>query len=111
MKLNYDALPVVSAPKFLGTYEKEIVPFIEDAIALNPVNVVNVGASDGYYAVALARRLPLATVFAADADAKSLRATLLNAKLNSVENRVHPLGIIRSGEFEKYLAVPYSLVV
>ena len=111
MKLNYQALPVHSAPKFLGTYEKEIVPFVEDAIALNPPNVVNVGASDGYYAVGLARRLPFTTVYAAEADPRSLQATLLNAKLNSVESRVRPIGIIRSGEFKKYLAVPYSLVV
>jgi hypothetical protein len=111
MKLNYHALPVHSAPKFLGTYEKEIAPFVEDAIALNPATVVNVGTSDGYYAVGLARRLPLATVYAAEADTKSLRATLLNAELNSVESRIHPIGIIHPGEFGKYLGVPYSLVV
>jgi hypothetical protein len=111
MKLSYRALPVHSAPKFLGTYEKEIVSFIEDAIALNPTQVVNVGASDGYYAVGFATRLPLSTIYAAEADAKSLRATLLNAKLNSVEARIHPIGMIHSGEFGKYLTVPYSLVV
>jgi hypothetical protein len=111
MKLDCRALPVNSAPRFLGTYEKEIAQFVEDAIALNPPNVLNVGASDGYYAIGLARRLPLATVYAAEADAKSLRATVLNATLNSVESRVRPIGIVHPGEFEKYLGGPYSLVV
>jgi hypothetical protein len=111
MKLDCRALPVHNAPKLLGTYEKEIVPFVEQAIALNPASVVNVGTSDGYYAVGFARRLPLTTVYAAEADAKSLRAALLNAKLNSVEERVLPIDIIRPGEFGRYLSPHCSLVV
>jgi hypothetical protein len=111
MKLDYRSLPVHSSPMFCGTYEKEIAPFVEDAIALNPTNIINVGASHGYYAVGLAMRLPRATVYAVEADRKSLRATLVNAKINSVENRVCAIEIIRPGEFEKYLMFPYSLVV
>jgi predicted O-methyltransferase YrrM len=111
IRLNCQALAVHSAPKFLGTYEKEIVPFIEDAIALKPANVLNVGSSDGYYAVGLAKRLPGAIIYAAEADRKSLRATLQNAKLNSIESRVRPIGIVHSGDFGKFLKVPYSLIV
>src|SRR5690242_19614530 len=40
-KLAYDALPVHSAPKLLGSYEKEIWPFIEDVILWRPDNVLN----------------------------------------------------------------------
>lgn len=111
MILNYDALPVYSAPKFLGTYEKEITSFVEDAIACSPIRVLNVGTSDGYYAVGLARRLPHSIVFAAEADPKSLRATCLNAKLNEVGDRVVPVGILHSGEFQKYLSDRNSLIV
>src|SRR5690349_10924853 len=67
MRIDYSALPVHTAPKYIGTYEKEIVAFVEDAICDEPERILNVGASDGYYAVGLALRLPMATVYAAEA--------------------------------------------
>lgn len=111
MRIDYDALPVHSSPKLLGTYEREIASCVEDAIGLDPPFILNVGASDGYYAVGLALRLPLARVFAAEADPKSLRATVRNAALNSVEDRVSAVGVFRSGEFSKYLCEAGSLLV
>jgi hypothetical protein len=94
--LDYEALPVHTAPKLLGTYEKEIAGFIEDAIVRRPKSVLNVGSSDGYYAVGLARRLPEATIFASDADPKSLAATI---------------GILHPGGLGEFLRKPHSLVV
>jgi hypothetical protein len=111
LTMDYDALPVHGAPKLLGTYEKEIGGFVEDAIAKSPSRVVNVGASDGYYAVGLARRLPEAKIFVADADPKSVRATTHNAKLNGVSDRIVAIGIIQRGSFAKYLTSPGELVV
>jgi hypothetical protein len=110
MALDYDALPVHSAPKLLGTYEKEIAGFVEDAIAKHPTCVLNVGASDGYYAVGLAKRLPEAKIFVAEADPKSVRATIHNAKCNGVSDRVVSVGIVHSGSLDKYLS-PGGLVV
>src|SRR5947207_6150517 len=52
--------------KLLGTYEEELHGAFEDMIQGRPRVVVNVGASDGYYAVGLARRLPNATIYAFD---------------------------------------------
>lgn len=111
MRIDYSALPVHTAPKYAGTYEKEIMAFVEDAISEEPDRILNVGSSDGYYAVGLALRIPNATVFAAEADWKSERATERNAKLNGVDNRVIKAGIIHSGEFAQYLTPRRSLVI
>jgi hypothetical protein len=54
MRIDYSALPVHTAPKYVGTYEKEIIAFVEDAINDQPEKILNVGSSDGYYAVGLA---------------------------------------------------------
>jgi hypothetical protein len=111
MLLDYEALPVHGAPKFVGSYEKEIVDFVEDAIRLSPPMVLNVGTAEGYYAVGFALRLPQARIFAAEADPKALRATLRNARLNGVGDRLHPIGIIHPGELATYLRSPGSLVM
>jgi hypothetical protein len=111
MRIDYSALPVHTAPKYVGTYEKEIMGFVEDAVNDQPEKILNVGSSDGYYAVGLALRVPKATVYAAEADWKSMRATLANAKLNGVENRVIMIGILHSGDFARYLTPRRSLVV
>jgi hypothetical protein len=111
MRIDYSALPVHTAPKYVGTYEKEIIPFVEDAIRDQPEKILDVGASDGYYVVGLALRVPGATVYAAEADWKSIKATMANAKLNGVKNRVMKVGIIHPGDFAKYLVPRASLVV
>lgn len=57
--------------KLLGTYECELHPAIEKAIARGPEVVFNVGAAEGYYAVGLAMRLRKAKIVAIDTDLKS----------------------------------------
>jgi hypothetical protein len=109
--LDYEALPVHTAPKLLGTYEKEIASFIEDAIARRPKTVINIGTSDGYYSVGLAKRLPEATIFASDADSKSLAATMRNAELNAVADGLVPIGILHPGGLGGFLKERHSLVV
>lgn len=111
MRFDCSALPVHNAPKLAGTYEREIAPFVEEAIRLCPGSVLNVGASDGYYAVGLALRLPHATIYAAEADPKSARATQRNARLNGVERRVVRIGIVHPGEFASYLDGENPLLV
>lgn len=111
MKLDYELLPVHTSPKFLGTYEQELHNVIERAIQLSPRYVLNVGCAEGFYAVGLAIRINNAHVYAADADPKALSATLKNAALNGVSARVHPAGIVKRGEFDKYLRADSSLLV
>lgn len=111
VKLDYDLLPVHGAPKFLGTYEQELHPYIEQAIARMPQSILNVGCAEGFYGVGFAVRVPNAIVYIADADAKAERSTLLNAGINKVRRRVCATGIIKPGDFSNYLAVRPSLVM
>ena len=103
MQLAYQMLPVHAAHRFIGTYEQELHAVIERAISLDPPSVLNVGCAEGFYAVGLAMRLPRARIYAADADPKALVATLHNAKLNGVGNRVTAAGIVRPAIFCRYL--------
>lgn len=111
MRLDYDALPVHSVPKLIGTYEQELHPAIELAVDRGPSHVLNVGCAEGLYAVGMAMRLPHAMIYAADADPKAIRATMRNAELNEVAKRVIPVGIIHSGEFDNYLTPGRSLLI
>jgi hypothetical protein len=108
-RLDYEALPVHAAPKYLGTYEQELHSTVERAIGLKPKVILNVGCAEGYYAVGFALRLPDTLVLAADADPKAVRAAQHNAALNNVH--VSGVGIIKSGQFASHLKVPGCLVV
>jgi SAM-dependent methyltransferase len=75
--------------KALGCYEQELHKFIEEEIELlrympHPT-IVDIGCSEGYYAVGLARRLPKATVWAFDISKDALRITEHAAVLNEVK--------------------------
>ena len=111
MRLDYELFPVHASPKFLGTYEQELHGVIERAIQLQPKLVLNIGCAEGFYAVGLALRLDDAQVFAADADPKALSATMKNAELNGVSARVYPVGIVKPGQFSRYLKANASLLV
>jgi SAM-dependent methyltransferase len=76
------------SPKVLGSYEEELHPAIERAIAREPVRVVNVGCAEGYYAIGLARRLPKAQVLAFDIDPKAQAICREAAAANGVAERL-----------------------
>jgi len=110
MRLDYEALPVHSAPKFLGTYEQELDEHVERVISLNPPSVLNVGCAEGFYSVGFGLRLPRAQIYAADADPKAIRATLRNAKLNGLTN-LCSIGIVAPGTLGKFLTKGSLLVI
>lgn len=76
------------APMLLGTWEQELHKDLEIEIKrlsnLSNPKIAVVGCAEGYYAVGLAGRLPLATVWAVDIDQKAIRITLENGLLNDV---------------------------
>ncbi len=76
------------APKILGCYELELHPSVEKAIARAPEIVINVGCAEGYYAVGLARRLPLAKTYAFDIDARAQAVCRGAGALNGVADRL-----------------------
>jgi hypothetical protein len=75
-------------PKLLGTYERELHPFVQDIIDERPSHVIDVGSAEGYYAVGFALSLPHATVHAFDIDSDARRNVAALADLNGVTARV-----------------------
>jgi len=70
--------------RLLGIYEQELHSIIEEIVKLEPRRIVNVGCAEGYYAVGLARRLPLTRVIAVDQNDAARSYTLANAADNAV---------------------------
>lgn len=77
-----------SVPMLSGAYEAELHPVIEDWVAAAPQVIVDVGCSEGYYAVGLARAIPGATVYAFDIDSAARELCAQMAELNGVTERV-----------------------
>jgi hypothetical protein len=77
-------------PMLLGCHEQELHGPLEEEITRladmegDPL-ILNVGCAEGYYAVGLKRRLPLAKVWATDIYPEALRITAATAALNDVE--------------------------
>lgn len=77
------------APKVIGSYERELHGWVEEAIAAHPPLVLNVGCAEGYYAVGLARRLPEASVLAFDTAALKIEQLAEIATLNDASVEAH----------------------
>lgn len=71
--------------KVFGDYELELEPYFKIAVERKPAVVVNIGCSDGYYAVGLARLLPDALVYAFDKNTDSIILCAENAEKNNVQ--------------------------
>ncbi len=84
-----DASATSLIPKLLGAYERELHGAIEQAVAAEPEQVVNVGAAEGYYAVGLARRCPAARVHAFEADPRACELLARVATANGVALEIH----------------------
>lgn len=92
--MKYIENPVLeeALPRLLGAYESELHFVIDDFIRRDYGRVVDVGSSEGYYAIGFALRLPKAEVFAFDIDANYRDQCRQMAELNSVGDRVHISG-------------------
>lgn len=90
----------VLIPKLLGTYEKEIAPWMIDIVAARPVRIIDVGCAEGYYAVGLARLLPETEVFAFDINTSAQRLCRRLAELNGVGGRVRVGGRCRQEDLQ-----------
>jgi hypothetical protein len=75
-------------PQLLGTYEEELHPVFEK-LAQRPFSrIVDIGASDGYYAVGMALRWPEARITASEMNAFPARVCRAMAAANGVTDRV-----------------------
>jgi hypothetical protein len=75
-------------PKLVGAYESELHPIIQKISSAGYTTVVDIGCAEGYYAVGLACRLPLAHVHAFDIDAEARHLCRKTARLNGALDRV-----------------------
>jgi hypothetical protein len=75
--------------KVLGCYEQELHQFLEEEIIrlslFERPCIVDIGCSEGYYAIGLARRLPKAIVWGFDNNKEALRITQIASELNDVK--------------------------
>jgi hypothetical protein len=87
----------------MGAYECETHLWLDAEIARGWRAVVNIGSSEGHYAVAMALRLPQATVYAFEMDEALRRETRTMAERNGVLSRIVTLG---TADLESMAALP-----
>lgn len=90
----------------LGTFEREIQPWIERAIELDIPRIVNVGSADGYYAVGMCLRMPNVEMIAYEMDADRREKLRYVAELNGVADRLDIRGFCDLEDLEAVLAEP-----
>jgi hypothetical protein len=76
------------APRLLGSYERELHPYIARFAAAEPAAVVDIGCAEGYYAVGLARLMPKTVVHAFDINPSAREYCASLAAKNGVSDRV-----------------------
>ncbi|MGI8527335.1 MAG: hypothetical protein ACR2K5_14395 [Pseudolabrys sp.] len=82
-------------PKLLGSYERELHPYLEAAIKRGYRHVVNIGMAEGYYAVGMALRMTAAQVHVFDINEEARKVCTNVAALNGVTDRVSVGGLFR----------------
>ena len=90
-------------PYLVGSYEEELHPHLERLLAKAPPLVVNIGASAGYYAVGVARRLPSAVMIAVDTEPSALALCRQLAAANGVADRVRTRRRATTGKLRQWL--------
>ena len=96
-------------PKWLGSYEAELHPVIEEIISRGYHTIIDVGAAEGYYLIGLARRMPGAILYGFDTDPLARRQQAQLDSLNGRQN-VHIGGYCSPVWLEAYCQ-PGSLVI
>ncbi len=76
------------APRLLGTLDSSLWPIITGIMATNYTLAIDIGTSEGYYAVGLARAMPRLRVLARDDDVVARALCTRLAEVNGVADRV-----------------------
>jgi hypothetical protein len=93
-------------PKLLGCYEMECNSAVEEICSSQYDQLINIGSSEGYYAVGLAMRMPRVKVVAFESDAESRRLCAALARLNGVDARIDIRGVCDPDSLLKALREP-----
>ena len=97
-------------PKLLGSYEQELHGALEQMLAHDWRQVIDVGAADGYYAVGLARRCPKASIHAYEMNSLPAHYSRQLARANGVDDRVSMHGECRIEDLAALPQVPSLFV-
>lgn len=100
MRYGTIGLGSVICAKLLGTYERELHPWLDEIIATPYARIHVVGCAEGYYAVGLARAIPEGTVLAYDTDFRVPAVLAERAAENGVASRVHFVGEFTAGALD-----------
>jgi hypothetical protein len=98
-------------PKWVGTYEMELHPWIHQIVECPPKIVIDVGCAEGFYAVGLARLLPGVRVFAFDVDFISRRQLRKLSILNGVANQIQTAAWCSHQELERLATEGDALLI
>ena len=83
LRVEYSELP-----KFLGTYEFMLSPFILQLTRRRYDVILNIGCAEGYYAAGFARLMPSVKVEAFDTDSVQRLRCRANIELNALSDRI-----------------------
>jgi predicted O-methyltransferase YrrM len=98
-------------PQLLGAYELELHPALDSVIHTAPSTIVDIGASDGYYAVGLARACPASTVYAYEMNFFPARICRRLAEHNGVADRVVLRGECRLEDLQRLAPTDSTFVL
>lgn len=89
-------------PKLLGCYEAELVPYFQAAIQRPYQALLNIGCSEGFYAVGLALLMPQLQVFAYDTNVNAHGNCRQLALTNGVTDRIKIGGTFAPKDFQAF---------
>ncbi len=98
-------------PKLVGSYESELVPWLERLRERPYTAIHDIGCAEGYYAVGLAMFFPAARVFAYDSDPDAQEACRTMAALNGVAERVAVRGALVAEDLCRLDAAERALIL
>jgi len=75
-------------PQLLGTYESELIPFINSIKNNSYEKIINIGAGDGYYSIGFSFIYPEAKVFAYEIDKEVYKFLIENVEFNKKNNQI-----------------------
>jgi hypothetical protein len=89
-------------PKLLGCYEIELAPYFQQAIDHHYQAIINVGCSEGFYAVGLARLMPQTQIYGYDTNQAAHADCEQLATQNGVADRLTIGGLFAPANFQEF---------
>lgn len=76
-------------PQLIGTYESELIPFINSIKKNSYEKIINIGAGDGYYSIGFSFIYPKTKVFAYEINTEIYEFLIENVEFNKKNNQVY----------------------